>query len=454
MKFRLRRFVALALAIIIAIAFADPAMAQRKRKSSKSKPKSDIESVTSEKRRHEQEMANTSRRIESNKAEISRQLANLNTLNAEIEENTKSLSRLSLLNDSIQQLIAVTEDSVELCNSQLASLRESYIKALRQLQPYDKSSSALAFIFSADDFSSLTQRIRYIRHFSKWRKKRSEEIEVLTAHLAEKRKSLKSLQDKSSALLARTSDEQNRLNSNRKKTENIVTSLKRDEKSLRSVLEQHRRQAKALDAKLERLIAEEQQRIAREEAARKEAARKEAEKKKTEKKPTETKSEKSAPAAKPSPKSEPLVAEASTSIEKLTGTFAANKGKLPFPVAGKYKIVSRFGRQPHPSLPKVEIENSGIDIQTDSGAKARAIFDGKISAIFKEDGYNSIVMVRHGKYITIYAGIDHLAVKTGDNVKAGQTIGTVNNDAAKGVPILHFEIRNEKTKLNPTAWLK
>ncbi len=62
-------------------------------------------------------------------------------------------------------------------------------------------------------------------------------------------------------------------------------------------------------------------------------------------------------------------------------------------------------------------------------------------------------MVRHGSYITIYAGIDNVNVKTGDKVKAGQTIGKVNVDASRGIPVLHFEIRNERNKLNPSAWL-
>nr|MDE6416427.1 peptidoglycan DD-metalloendopeptidase family protein [Duncaniella sp.] len=147
------------------------------------------------------------------------------------------------------------------------------------------------------------------------------------------------------------------------------------------------------------------------------------------------------------------MAEASK-VENLGGTFAQNKGKLPFPISGKYRIISKFGRQPHPSLPKVEIENSGIDIETSSGAAARAIFDGKVSAIFKEDGYNSIVMIRHGNYITIYAGIDNVSVKNGKTVKAGQTIGKVNVDSSRGIPVLHFEIRNERNKLNPMQWLR
>lgn len=64
-------------------------------------------------------------------------------------------------------------------------------------------------------------------------------------------------------------------------------------------------------------------------------------------------------------------------------------------------------------------------------------------------------MLRHGEYLTVYAGIDRLAVKKGDKVKAGQTLGTIYSDSDDGGrSILHFEIRREREKLNPEDWIK
>ena len=89
------------------------------------------------------------------------------------------------------------------------------------------------------------------------------------------------------------------------------------------------------------------------------------------------------------------------------------------------------------------------------GTSARAVFAGKVSYIFKQDGFNSIVMVRHGRYITIYAGLATVAVKQGDSVKAGQTLGSIYSDPDDGNRTkLHFEIRNERQKLNPTQWVR
>ncbi|MDE7396456.1 MAG: M23 family metallopeptidase, partial [Muribaculum sp.] len=122
---------------------------------------------------------------------------------------------------------------------------------------------------------------------------------------------------------------------------------------------------------------------------------------------------------------------------------------------GNYRIVRGFGKPQHPQLPKVTINNSGIDIEATKGATANAVFDGKVSAIFQQPGFNNIVMLRHGEYLTIYANLVNISVKNGDTVAAGQSIGTIYSDSADNDrTTLHFEIRHEKEKLDPTIWLK
>jgi septal ring factor EnvC (AmiA/AmiB activator) len=140
---------------------------------------------------------------------------------------------------------------------------------------------------------------------------------------------------------------------------------------------------------------------------------------------------------------------------RLTGSFRDNKGKLLFPVAGKYKVVSSFGLSNHPELAKVQIQNSGIDLEVPQGSSARSVFDGEVSSVFRMEGYNNIVIIRHGEYLTVYAGIDKLYVKKGDKVKTNQSIGSVHCDTEDdNRSVLHFEIRHEKQKLNPLEWIK
>lgn len=135
--------------------------------------------------------------------------------------------------------------------------------------------------------------------------------------------------------------------------------------------------------------------------------------------------------------------------------FASLKGSLPFPITGHYTIVKRFGRQKHPSLPHVETDNAGIDIETAKGAAVRNVCDGEVSAIFRPDGFNSVVVIRHGTYMTVYANLATVSVTTGQKVKAGENIGAVFSDPKdNGRSVLHFEVRNGRQKENPELWLK
>ena len=64
-----------------------------------------------------------------------------------------------------------------------------------------------------------------------------------------------------------------------------------------------------------------------------------------------------------------------------------------------------------------------------------------------------VVMVCHGRYLTIYVNLSEIYVTVDSKIKAGQAIGVVKPDE-EGHSVLHFEIRREKTKLNPMDWLK
>jgi septal ring factor EnvC (AmiA/AmiB activator) len=140
-----------------------------------------------------------------------------------------------------------------------------------------------------------------------------------------------------------------------------------------------------------------------------------------------------------------------TGDRQLSKVFEKNKGKLPMPITGSYAIVSRFGQYAVEGLKNVNLDNKGIDIKGQKGAKARAIFDGEVSAVFQFGGYTN-VLVRHGSYISVYCNLSSASVKQGQKVKTHDSIGTIDTDSS-GNTILHFQLRKETTKLNPEQWL-
>jgi septal ring factor EnvC (AmiA/AmiB activator) len=139
---------------------------------------------------------------------------------------------------------------------------------------------------------------------------------------------------------------------------------------------------------------------------------------------------------------------------ELAGNFENNRGRMYWPVEKGY-ITDRFGPHPHPLYPKVMMDNAGIDIQTDEGAKVRCIFKGTVSRIFTVEGSRWIVMVMHGNYFTLYNGLANVAVKVGDELSAKQTVGTVSQND-EGLPVINFQIwkgGKSQVKLNPEQWI-
>lgn len=135
----------------------------------------------------------------------------------------------------------------------------------------------------------------------------------------------------------------------------------------------------------------------------------------------------------------------SSADRALSGSFANNKGRLPMPMAGR--IVSRYGQYSVEGLHNVHLSNNGINIKGSPGATVRCVFTGEVSAVFGFSG-TSVVMVRHGAYISVYCNLTNVHVGKGQKVSARQSLGTVGNDG-----ILQFQLRKETAKLNPEAWL-
>ena len=139
---------------------------------------------------------------------------------------------------------------------------------------------------------------------------------------------------------------------------------------------------------------------------------------------------------------------------ELSGSFEKNKGKLPFPISGQYRIVGHFGLQKHPEFKYLDKNNLGIDIETTPGTKARAVFGGEVAHIFSFGGAEKAVMIRHGNYYTVYTGLIEVYVKAGEKVEIRQNLGLIYSDPKDNNRTrMSFQIRKEMQKLNPEHWL-
>lgn len=305
------------------------------------------------------------------------------------------------------------------------------------------------FIFSAKDLGQTYRRLRYVREYATYQRLQGEEILKKQEQIRKKRAELQQVKSAKENLLKEREGEKQKLEDQEKEKRQLVASLQKKQKGLQSEVNKKRREANQLNARIDKLIAEEIERArkrAAEEARREAAARKKAEAK-------EGKAA-TAPAGAAKKKAEPLETYSLSKADReLSGNFASNRGKLPMPISGPYIITSRYGQYAVEGLRNVKLDNKGIDIQGKPGAQARAIFDGKVAAVFQLNGLFN-VLIRHGNYISVYCNLSSASVKSGDSVKTRQSIGQVFSDASdNGRTVLHFQLRKEKEKLNPEPWL-
>lgn len=132
--------------------------------------------------------------------------------------------------------------------------------------------------------------------------------------------------------------------------------------------------------------------------------------------------------------------------------FASNRGKLPWPVE-RGVVVGKFGRHPHPVFSHVEIQRDGVDIGTDKNASVRAVFKGEVSTVIRMPGYEHVVIIRHGTYLTVYGNLEQVIVKKGDAVQTRQRIGTAYHDEETGRTTVHFRVMAGEVPENPELWM-
>lgn len=374
---------------------------------------------------------------------VGSQLKGLAALTGQIEERKRYILAINSDMDAIDRELVSLERQLNQLQKELKDKKTKYAASVNYLYRNHTIQDKLLFIFSAQTLEQTYRRLRYVREYASYQRMQGEEILKKQKQINDKRAELTEARKAKENLLKERENEKTTLERQEKEQKALVDSLRKKQRSLQSEINKKRKEANQLNARIDRLIAEEIEKArkrAEEEARREAAARKKAEKTES---PSATK-----------PKAEPLDAYTMNKADReLSGSFASNRGKLPVPVTGPYIITSHYGEYTVPGLRGVKLDNKGIDIQAKPGAQARAVFNGKVAAVFQLNGLFNI-LVRHGAYISVYCNLSTASVKADDTVKTGQTLGTIFSDGADGGrTVLHFQLRREKEKLNPEPWL-
>ena len=328
---------------------------------------------------------------------------------------------IEVTNDQINWLtrqIANNQAEITRLRKELLKRKEDYAEMIVKSFKARNEKSKLMFVLSAENFQQAYLRLRYIKQYAEYQKEQADLIAKQT----------EDLQNKTRALLAQKADKDKLIKANREAkriieldretTAVLMAEIKRSLTTYEQQISQKQQESNAIDREIANLI-----RLAR---------------------------EKSNTAAGKSTTSKTF---ALTPEDKaLAASFAANNGKLPWPVENGV-VVLRFGKQAHPVVKTAIIDSQGVRIATPENENVRAVFQGEVYAIMAPKYGNTTVMIQHGNYFTIYRNLTEISVKKGDKVSAKQTIGKVLKNKSNGESVLNFSVFKDTEPQNPANWI-
>lgn len=339
-------------------------------------------------------------------------LGELNALSARIraQENlvVSIQSEIKIMDQDLQENYGI----LNVLSDDLDRMREEYSRMMFATQRATGSINKLTFLFSSKSFDQFMMRMRYMEQYGKARQEQARAIRLVQEQLTGQVKHIDSLRGKKNNLLREELHENDQLKSLKEKQKSVVKVLEKEEKKLRKELDDTKKAVAKLDKLIAEIVKEELEKAARESKAKK--------------------------------------AVSSAAVALTSASFEGNKRKFGWPTNGF--VSQKFGRQKHPVLPKVETWNDGINIQTSEGEKVKSIFKGEVRRVAFIPGIGPSVIINHGEYFSVYAGLKEVFIKMGDKVDTNQVIGSVIMNG-EGKSELRFQIRKNTVALDPEEWL-
>ncbi|WP_423129859.1 murein hydrolase activator EnvC family protein [Gaoshiqia sp. Z1-71] len=360
----------------------------------------------------EQALKLTSGLLEEARKNETASLNKLKLINSQIQNRNTVIqtinSEISVIDDYIRNNAAV----VDMLKADLAGLKKEYASMVRFAQKNKNSYDLLIFLFSADNLNQAYKRFLYLRQYARYRKNQAVVIESLSDLIDKKVLSLEAQKNQKSSLLTGKVQENLKLEKEKSEQNRNITALQKQQQDLRKKLQQQQKVQDELNRAIQKMLEE------------------------------ETKKSVSKGEFQLTPEQKLIAAD-----------FEQNRGRIPWPVE-RGIITDRFGVHAHPVLKQVQVKNNGIDISTQRGTKARAVFNGEVSRVFAVSGGNMAVIIRHGSFLSVYSNLEEVYVKAGQKVAVRQDIGSIFTDQADGnKTILKFQVWKENQKLNPEDWI-
>lgn len=299
----------------------------------------------------------------------------------------------------------------------LEALKKDYAQMIYKSYKSKSQNSRIMFLLSSENFYQGYKRFQYMKQYSSFRKNQAEEIQRKTIEIQALTDTLISKKKQKQDLLTEQQQERIVIQKEKKEQEGLLSQVKDKENKYKRQITQFQREERKIDAQIDKIIRD-----------------------------AIVASNKNT--SKPTSTTFTLTAEA----KELATKFTANKGQLPWPVEKGF-VSTYYGKQPHPVVKTATIQSNGVRITTDSGSKARAVFEGTVLSVQVLGGNLKAVLIQHGDYISVYKNLENVFVHTGQKVKTKQEIGTIFTDKITGKTILGFVLSRNVTTENPASWI-
>ncbi len=415
-------------------------------------------------------------------------IGKLNILKEQIGVQKKQISVLEQNQQILAEEAQKLREEGDVLKAKLERLKKEYALMIYEAQKSSSVYNKMSFLLLSNDLGEFVRRFDYLRHYSANRKKQADLIYKTRQDLMTQEQKVVFKKQEEEKVLVEKEGEKKKLEVLKTKEDKVVTVLTQQEKKLKSELERKKLAVRKLDNLIAGIVKREiQKSIERERklrqarqvkkvevakpklpevkkgettkiAADKLPDKKEGAKEEKNTVVAETKKAKIEPAPAPAPApAEEKKIESNTYYmnadeAKLASSFAALRGRMPFPVPSGF-ISDHFGVHKHPTLKGVMINNNGIDIQTSPGAAVHSVYDGVVQSVVNIPGINMVVAIQHGDYFTVYSKLSNVSVSVGTRVKTGQRIGSVASDE-DGTAEINFQVWKNTVRQNPESWLR
>lgn len=363
-------------------------------------------------------------------------MAEILSLQAKIKSREKLINNINSQIGGLDEDIDATQADIAAKSKEVEKMKAEYASMLRKSYSGITLQNKMAFMLSASSFDEAIRRYNYMLKVADYRRNQAKAIQLKIDELEGKKVELEDTREKKEDLLVAQTQQKSVLETEKSVKDKIVKDLGDKEKKLRARQQEKNKAAQALNTKIKQIIEQE---IA--------SAKKKAE---------QTAKSQGKPIIPVKPESGTTATKEEIPMTPremaLSKDFTLNKGKLPWPVSRGH-VVSHFGKQQHPVVKDLFIENNGIDIRSTSGAEARAVFDGTVVSVFSMPTVQNCVLVKHGEFYTVYSNLGTVSVKAGQNITTKQSIGSCYTDSEEGLTKVHIEFWQGKVKLNPEDWL-